>query len=109
MLVLDTAKPLKRMPSGSVFATVEDAYDYIVEFHDAFSYNPETGDVFILRIDRGPWEIRIHEPVDHFLGFFENGPFPRGSCQLDSVFYFTQTPYRWLPLVTERLNTKRSS
>ena len=105
VLVIDTSHPLPEMPAGSVFRSVDEAYDYIVEFHDAFSYNPDTGDVFILRIDRGPWHIKIHEPLDHYLGFFEEGPFPAGSCQLDSVFYFTQTPYRWLPLLTEKINT----
>ena len=105
VLVLDTSSEFGGMPPSSIFRSVDDAYDYIVDFHDAFSYNPETGDVFILRIERGPWHIHIHEPVDHYLGFFSDGPFPAGACQLDSVFHFTQTPYRWLPLMTEKINT----
>jgi uncharacterized protein YqjF (DUF2071 family) len=108
VMVLDTSRQLEQMPDGSVFRSVGDAYDFIVEFHDAFSYNPETGDVFILRIERGPWNIRIHQPVDYFLGFFEEGPFPANACQLDSVFYFTETPYRWLPLVTEKIPSRRN-
>ena len=43
------------------------------------------------------------EPIDHYFGFFVNGPFPPGTTQLDSVFYFRNTPYRWLPLVKERI------
>lgn len=43
------------------------------------------------------------EPIDYYLGYFCDGPLPPGSSQLDSVFYFRNTPYRWLPLVKERI------
>lgn len=103
VLVLDTSCPRDGLPPHSCFASLEAAYEYIVDFHDAFSRDPGTGEVFILRIDRGPWEVRIPEVIDHYLGYIHDGPFPPGAAELDSVFYFQDTPYRWLPLLKERL------
>jgi len=103
VLVLDTAHELPALPSSSRFKSLADAYTYIVDFHDAFSFDPDTNEVFILRIDRGDWHIKVVEPIDYYLGFFSEGPFPPGVAELDSVFYFRDTPYRWLPLLKERL------
>jgi uncharacterized protein YqjF (DUF2071 family) len=103
VLVLDTERPLAVMPAGSVFPSVPAAYDFLVDFYDAFSYAPESGEVFLLQIERGPWDIQVVEPVDSYFGYFSDGPFPPGSAELDSVFYFRNTPYRWLPLLKERL------
>ena len=107
VLVLDTARSLPGMPAGSAFASVQAAYDFLVDFYDAFSYAPDTGEVFLLQIDRGPWNVQVVEPVDYYLGFFSDGPFPPGSAELDSVFYFRNTPYRWLPLLKEKLAHRR--
>jgi uncharacterized protein YqjF (DUF2071 family) len=107
ILLLDTARPLAAMPAGSVFDSVAGAYDFLVDFYDAFSYAPDTGEVLLLQIDRGPWDIQVVEPVDYYLGYFSDGPFPPGSAELDSVFYFRNTPYRWLPLLKEKLVHRR--
>lgn len=103
VLVLDTSCARGGLPPSSCFPSLEAAYEYIVDFYDAFSRDPDTGDVFILRIDRGPWQVRIPEVIDHYLGYIRDGPFPPGAAELDSVFYFQNTPYRWLPLVKERV------
>lgn len=102
VLVLDAARPLDRLPVGSRFSSIQAAYDFIVDFHDAFSYDPATGDVFILSIDRGEWQNEVIEPVDYYLGYCSAGPFPAGTAELDSIFYFRDTSYRWLPLLVER-------
>ena len=62
---------------------------------------------FVLEI-AGPLDmrvvlVRVVEPLDSYLGYVSDGPFPPGAAELDSVFYFTDTPYRWLPLLKERL------
>jgi uncharacterized protein YqjF (DUF2071 family) len=103
VLVLDAARPLDRMPAGSCFHSVDEAYNFIVDFYDAFSYDPRTNEVFILGIERGDWNIQILQPVDYYLGYISSGPFAAGHAELDSVFYFRDTPYRWLPLVKERI------
>jgi uncharacterized protein YqjF (DUF2071 family) len=103
VLVLDTAKPLAEMPATSKFPSLAAARELIVDFYDAFAYDPDTNEVLILRIDRGPWEIQVVSPVDCYLGYVEAGPFPAGTAEVDSVFYFRNTPYRWLPLLKERV------
>lgn len=108
VLVLDASRPLDRLPASSVFPDLAAARALLVDFYDAFSYDPETREVLLLRIERGDWNIRILEPVDHYLGFFTDGPFPPGSTALDSVFYFQDCPYRWLPLLKERIRHEGS-
>jgi hypothetical protein len=93
------------MPDGSRFGTITEAYNFIVDFHDAFSIDVNTNEVFILQIERGDWNIQVLQPVDHYLGYISAGPFAAGAAELDSVFYFRDTPYRWLPLLKERLKS----
>ena len=99
----DTANPKSSMPATSVFSSIEEARRLIVDFYDAFAYHPETNEVLILKIDRGDWKIRIIEPTDYYLGYFNNGPFHSENAELDSIFYFQDCPYRWLPLLKERI------
>lgn len=103
VLVLDTAQIQAEMPATSRFASVADARKLIVDFYDAFSYDEETHEVYVLQIDRGDWNIQIPRVVDHYFGYAAAGPFPPGAATFDSVFYFQNTPYRWLPLVKEKI------
>lgn len=103
VLVLDTDCPLAAMPPRSAFASVAEAYCFLVDFYDAFACEPGSDEVMILQIDRGNWDVRIVEPVDYYLGYLSAGPFPPGTAELDSVFYFRNCPYRWLPLLRERV------
>jgi len=103
VLVLDTGRDLPGMPATSVFPSREAASAFLVDFYDAFSYDPASREVFVLQVDRGDWQIRVVEPVDAYFGYLDAGPFPPGAATLDSVFYFQNTPYRWLPLLKERL------
>jgi hypothetical protein len=103
VLILDDARTLTAMPPTSCFRSVREAYDFLVDFYDAFAYDPESGEVLILQIDRGDWDVRVVEPVDYYLGYFAAGPFPPDSARLDSVFYFQNVPYRWLPLLKEKV------
>jgi hypothetical protein len=105
VLMLDASRPLECMPNGSRFPSIASAYDFIVDFVDAFSHDPATNEVFILGIERGDWQIQVFEPVDTYLGYISAGPFAAGAAELDSVFYFRDTPYRWLPLLKERIKT----
>jgi uncharacterized protein YqjF (DUF2071 family) len=108
VLVLDTARDLPAMPATSVFPSREAAYGFLVDFYDAFSYDPAAGEVFLLQVDRGEWHVQVVEPVDYYAGYLEAGPFAPGTAALDSVFYFRDTPYRWLPLLRERIRQPRT-
>ncbi len=107
VLVLDLSRELDRMPASSLFSSVEAADDFLVDIHDAFAHESEADEVLYLRLDRGEWNIRIFEPIDAYLGFFSEGPLTPETSRLDSVFYFTDVPYRWLPLVRERMKHRR--
>ena len=49
VLVLDTARPLDRMPDNSRFTSIDHAYDFLVDFYDAFAFDPHANEVFILQ------------------------------------------------------------
>jgi uncharacterized protein YqjF (DUF2071 family) len=102
VLLLDTSQELLSMPATSKFPSLDEARALIVDFVDAFAYDPDAREVFILRIERGPWNLRVVRPIEHYLGYFHTPPFSPHNAELDSVFYFTDTPYRWLPLLKER-------
>lgn len=102
VLVLDVAHPRTDMPSSSIFTSVSDANQFIVDFYDAFSYEPTEEDIYVLRIDRGPWNYHICDPIDCYLGYVDAGPLGTNAAEIDSIFYFQNVPYRWLPLVKER-------
>ena len=99
--MLDTARDLPAMRRSC--SSREAAHGFLVDFYDAFSYDPAAGEVFLLQVDRGEWHVQVVEPVDYYAGFLEAGPFAPGAAALDSVFYFRDTPYRWLPLLRERI------
>lgn len=108
VLVLDVAHPRTDLPESSVFANQADANELIVDFYDAFSYEPTEDDVYVLQIERGPWNYQICDPIDCYLGYIDNGPLGKNAAQLDSIFSFQNVPYRWLPLVKE-LRRKRNN
>ena len=58
VLVLDASRPLEGMPPTSVFPSVKAAYDFLVDFYDAFAFAPETNEVLLLEIERGPGRSR---------------------------------------------------
>lgn len=103
VLVLDTERGDAEMPPGSLFRTRAEADALIVDFADAFAYDPTADEVFILQINRGTWNYHVVQPIDHYLGYIQHGPFHAGDAELDSVFYFTDCPYQWLPLLKEKL------
>ena len=107
VLVSDVANPRSSMPETSTFGSTEEARQLIVDFYDAFAYHPDTNEVLILQIDRGSWNIQIIEPIDYYFGYFNSDPFNTGNAELDSIFYFQDCPYRWLPLLKERIPHER--
>src|SRR5262245_57775173 len=61
VLVLDVARPRAGMPPASRFPSVPEARGLLVDFYDAFSYDPAAGAVLILQIDRGGWDVQVVE------------------------------------------------
>ena len=104
VLALDIASPSRKLPTTSRFADLAAAEDHIVDFVDAFTWDEALREVMILRIERGPWNVRVVPVIDHWLGFLEGGALPAGSAEIDSVFWFRDVPYRWLPLLKEKVS-----
>lgn len=96
--VFDT-RPQTRPPPGSVWTGLEDLHEPLVECYDAFGVSGDF--VYVLTIDREPWNARFCTPVELYCEYFEEGPLAPGS-RLDSVLHLTECAYRWRPLRKER-------
>ncbi|HEX8440861.1 MAG TPA: DUF2071 domain-containing protein [Archangium sp.] len=97
--VLDT-RPLPGPPAGSVWTSLEALHEPLVECYDAFGV--ANGYVYVLTIDRGPWNARFVQPVELYSEYMQDGPLA-GHARLDSVLHLRECPYRWRPLRRERV------
>jgi uncharacterized protein YqjF (DUF2071 family) len=90
-----------RVPSTSCWRDLDDMFEPLVECYDAFGV--ADGHVYVLTIDRGPWNARFAEPRELWAEYFVDGPLGHGASRLDSVLHVPRCPYRWRPLTREPL------
>jgi uncharacterized protein YqjF (DUF2071 family) len=96
--VFDT-RPSAHPPPGSVWKGLEDLHEPLVECYDALGV--ADGYVYVLTIDREPWNARFVTPVQLYCEYFTEGPLAPGA-RLDSVLHLTECAYRWRPLRREQ-------
>jgi hypothetical protein len=99
---LDT-RPLAGPPPGSVWASLEELHEPLVECYDALGVDREAGWLYVLTIDREPWNARFVTPLELYAEWFEHGPLGGGAARLDSVLHLERCAYAWRPLRRERL------
>jgi uncharacterized protein YqjF (DUF2071 family) len=97
--MLDT-QPLPTAPAGSVWPSLEALHEPLVECYDAFG--AADGYVYVLTIDREPWNARFVRPVELYCEYMQDGALS-GHSRLDSVLHLRECPYRWRPLRRERI------
>lgn len=96
--VFDT-RPSTQPPPGSVWRGLEDLHEPLVECYDALGV--ADGFVYVLTIDRAPWNAHFVRPTELYSEYFEEGPLAPGA-RLDSVLHLTECAYQWRPLRRER-------
>jgi uncharacterized protein YqjF (DUF2071 family) len=92
--ILDT-RPQSEPPAGSVWKSLEDLHEPLVECYDAFGVDREQGWLYSLTIDREPWNARFVTPVDLYCEWFERDML---GARFDSVLHIPRCAYRWRPL-----------
>jgi uncharacterized protein YqjF (DUF2071 family) len=95
--VVDT-RPREAPPAGSCWSSLDELQEPLVECYDALGVDAEAGHLYILTIDRDPWNARFVEPQNVYSEFFDTGPLGLGAAELDSVLHLEQCRYRWRPL-----------
>jgi uncharacterized protein YqjF (DUF2071 family) len=95
--VVDT-RPLGGPPPGSCWSSLDELHEPLVECYDALGVDAEQGQLYILTIDRDPWNARFVEPQNVYCEYFDTGPLGRGAGELDSVLHLEECRYRWRPL-----------
>lgn len=95
--VVDT-RPRESPPPGSCWSSLEELHEPLVECYDALGVDAEEGHLYILTIDRDPWNARFVEPENIYSEYFDVGPLGGGAGVLDSVLHLEQCRYRWRPL-----------
>lgn len=89
-------------PPGSVWRNLNELREPLVECYDAFGVDPEQRWIYVLTIDREPWDARFARVNRMRCAFHEDGPL-RGASRLDSVLHIPRDcAYRWRPLRRER-------
>ncbi len=91
-------------PSGSLWKSHEELHEPLVECYNAFGVDREAGFLYVLTIDRDPWNARFVRAEDLYCELAESPPFA-GRCRLDSVLHLRECGYRWRPLRREPLAT----
>jgi uncharacterized protein YqjF (DUF2071 family) len=99
--VLDTT-PLSDPPAGSVWPDLEALREPLVECYDALGVDREGGWMYVLTIDREPWNARFASVRELWCEYFDSGPLAAGA-RLDSALWIPRCAYRWKPLRRERL------
>ena len=100
--VFDTT-PLATPPAGSVWGSVEELHDPLVECYDALGVDADAGFLYVLTIDRDPWTPSFVASEHLYCEYFDTGPLGGGASRLDSVLHLTDCRYFWRPLRRERL------
>jgi uncharacterized protein YqjF (DUF2071 family) len=98
---LDTT-PSERPPAGSVWTSIHDLHEPLVECYDALGVDRDQGWLYVLTIDRDPWNPRFVAPESVYCEYFDKGALA-GAGRLDSVLHFARCAYRWRPLRREPL------
>ena len=74
-------------------------YRVLVQCHDALGVDRDNGHLYILTIDRDPWNARFVAPIDLYVEYFESAL----PGRYDSTLHFRECAYRWRPLRREPL------
>lgn len=90
-------------PRTSVWGSEDDLREPLVECYDAFGVDATNRWVYVLTIDRQPWNARFVTPITTRVDVHETGILGRGASRLDSVLHIPrECAYRWRPLRRER-------
>lgn len=94
--------PLPKAPDDSVWSSIDNLHEPLIECYDAFGVDEATGHVYTLTIDRNPWNAQFVQPTEHYCEYFDTGPLGDCGARLDSVLHVRECEYRWRPLRRER-------
>lgn len=103
--VVDTT-PLESPPARSVWSSLAELHEPLVDCCDAFGVDGEAGFLYTLSIERGSWRPRFVGADDLYCEYFAAGGDWREAV-LDSILHIPRCPYRWLPLQRESITTRR--
>jgi len=96
-------RPLAAPPASSVWHSVAELHEPLVECYDAFGVDAKDGWLYVLTIDREPWQPCFVQPLQLYAEFLDVGPLGGGAAHLDSVLHVPrECGYRWRPLRRER-------
>lgn len=93
----DLAHTTKRMPPSSLFPSLPEAQDWLVELFAAFDFDATKNKIEVLRIKRGDWRVSLVEDLGGEYKFMQRGRFG-GHAQIDSIFFAEELPYHWFRL-----------
>lgn len=98
--VLDTP-PRREPPASSVWSGLDELHEPLVECYDALGVDPQGGWLYVLTIDRAPWNATFAAAKELYVEALQTGPL--AGARFDSALHIERCAYRWKPLRRERL------
>jgi uncharacterized protein YqjF (DUF2071 family) len=99
--IFDTGA-LPRAPQSSVWKSIDDLHEPLVECFDALGVDRAAGFLYVLTIDRDPWRPHFCSAEQLYCEYVDKGALA-GAARLDSILHFSECRYRWRPLRREPL------
>jgi uncharacterized protein YqjF (DUF2071 family) len=106
MVALFDTRPSETPPATSVWQSLAELEEPLVQCYDALGVDRENAHLYILTIDRDPWNARFVQPLDLYVEYFDSGPLGGGASRYDSTLHFRECAYRWRPLRRERIGDR---
>jgi uncharacterized protein YqjF (DUF2071 family) len=99
--VLDTT-PRREPPPDSVWSSLDDLHEPLVECYDALGIDRDGGWLYVLTIDREPWNAKFAGVKELYCEALTSGPLA-AAARLDSALHIERCGYKWKPLRREAL------
>jgi uncharacterized protein YqjF (DUF2071 family) len=98
--VLDTTR--RARPSESVWTSLDELHEPLVECYDALGVDRANGWLYVLTIDREPWNATFADTKELYCEALTSGPLGAGA-RFDSALHIERCAYKWKPLRREPL------
>ena len=91
--------PAEARPCAPGFLDVDDEKRTLVQLFHAYAYDAPRGCVYDLAIERGEWQVRRLELLDHFSAFFGERSFDHSTAKPVAAVHIEECAYVWKPMV----------
>lgn len=98
LVAIVNTKPRLEPPASSVWDSVDDLHEPLIECYDALAVDRDAGFLYALPIDRDPWNAHFVDAHELYCEFCDTAPLTSGIARMDSILHFENCRYSWRPV-----------